>query len=75
VIGAAGSDEIRAVAVDDAGNVVVAGHTYSRRFPTTKGAFDTTHGGRSDAFVAMFDPTGGEAGRGPGGRPPGRATR
>jgi hypothetical protein len=47
-----------AVTLDDAGNIVVAGMTYSPDFPTTPGAYDITHDGPCDAFVSMFDPSG-----------------
>jgi len=49
-----------AIAVDDAGNAFVTGGTFSTNFPTTSGAFDTTHNGGSaeDAFVAKLNPSG-----------------
>ncbi len=46
------------IAVDDAGNVYVAGGTESADFPTTPGAFDETFNGVSDAFVSKLDSTG-----------------
>ena len=33
----------------------MAGRTYSSDFPTTSGAYDTTHSGTRDAFVSKFD--------------------
>ncbi|MEM7204304.1 MAG: hypothetical protein AAF628_28855 [Planctomycetota bacterium] len=53
-----GSRDERAVSlrVDDAGVVVIAGHTSSTDFPTTPGAFDRTHNGRGDIFVTRIDP-------------------
>jgi hypothetical protein len=47
------------LAVDAAGAVYVGGTTGSEGFPTTPGAFDTTHNGEFDAFVAKLDPGGG----------------
>ena len=37
--------------MDKAGRVYVTGYTVSPEFPTTAGAFDTTHNGNSDVFV------------------------
>jgi len=48
-----------AIAIDAAGNAYVTGRANSTDFPTTPGAFDTTHtGGFTDAFVAKVGPTG-----------------
>jgi len=41
--------------LDLSGGPVVTGHTYSSDFPTTPGAFDQTHNGESDVFVAKFE--------------------
>ena len=43
------------VAVDENGDVYVAGVTDSPDFPTTVGAFDTSHNGDRDFFVSKFD--------------------
>ena len=57
-----GGDMGRAIAVDSAGNVYVAGQTYSTDFPVTKGAFQTTNRAAanetSNAFVTKLNPTG-----------------
>lgn len=50
--------EAYAVAALDSGSTLVAGRTTSPSFPTTPGAFDTTHNGFDDAFITQFDPTG-----------------
>ncbi|MEQ1646294.1 MAG: SBBP repeat-containing protein, partial [Pyrinomonadaceae bacterium] len=47
-----------AIAVDPAGNAFVAGSTESAGFPTTAGAFDTTHNGGADAFVTKLNAAG-----------------
>ena len=44
-----------AIAVDAAGNVFVSGFTYSADFPVAGMAYDSTHNGSGDIFVAKFD--------------------
>ncbi|MCZ2114917.1 MAG: SBBP repeat-containing protein [Anaerolineae bacterium] len=46
------------IAVDATGNAYVTGGTFSANFPATTGAFDTSHNGNEDAFVARLNPTG-----------------
>jgi RHS repeat-associated protein len=46
------------IAVDAAGNAYVTGRTGSVSFPTTSGAFQTTLGSGSTAFVTKFNSTG-----------------
>jgi hypothetical protein len=65
--GGSGTESIRKLVLDAAGNVYVAGTTASADFPTTPGAYQRTLGaspvsvpfgckGDSDEFVAKFDP-------------------
>jgi len=42
------------IAVDGAGQAYVTGWTSSTDFPTTPGAFDTTHNGTTDVFVSKL---------------------
>lgn len=51
-------DQGYGIAVDDSGSVFVIGQTCSALFPTTYGAFDTTHNGGQDVFVAKLNPSG-----------------
>jgi hypothetical protein len=47
------------LAVDDSGNAYLTGYTDSTDFPTSPGAYDTTHnGGTYDAFVTKINPAG-----------------
>ncbi|MFH0907144.1 MAG: VCBS repeat-containing protein [bacterium] len=54
-LGGALDDGARALAIDAAGRIVVAGTTFSTNFPTSPAAQDATYGGAGDAFVAVFD--------------------
>jgi hypothetical protein len=53
-LGGRGNDFGYGIAVDSAGNAYVTGGTYSSYFPRMTSAFQTTYGGRSDAFVSKF---------------------
>lgn len=53
-LGSVDTDLGVAVAAFGTLNVYVLGETFSDRFPTTSGAFQTQFGGNRDAFVAMF---------------------
>jgi hypothetical protein len=58
-IGGNGVDRGEGIAVDGEGRAYVTGYTESADFPTTPGAFDTTHnGGVRDAFVTKFNARG-----------------
>jgi hypothetical protein len=53
-----GFDQGRGIAVDTSGNAYVTGLTLSPDFPTTPGAFQTSHKGGFDAFVTKLNPVG-----------------
>ena len=57
-LGGGGQEEGYALAVDSSGNPVVTGRTYSSDFPTTLGAYDESHDGACDVFVAKLDVSG-----------------
>jgi len=56
--GSSGESEQSSVAVDDSGNVICAGHTFSSDFPTVN-AFQVSHaGGATDNVLGKFSSTG-----------------
>jgi hypothetical protein len=57
-VGGSAAEAGLAIAVDDAGNAYVSGGTASSDFPTTAGAFDTTHNGNEDVWVAKLNADG-----------------
>ena len=60
-LGGSSNDGARAIAVDTAGNIYVAGSAtgvLAPFFPTTSGAYDTTPGPPTDGFIAKLDPSG-----------------
>lgn len=60
--GGSAEEQIRDIAIDAQGNVIIVGNTRSLDFPATAGAYQTTRGTGgsrdSDAFVAKFSSTG-----------------
>jgi hypothetical protein len=59
-VGGSQWDEAGAVSLDSDGNPVVVGLTASGDFPVTPGAYDGTHNGHFDVFVAKLDASGSE---------------
>jgi hypothetical protein len=53
-LGGEGDDVATAVALDQAGNAYIAGHTSSAYFPVTPGALQQAMKGTGDAFVSKF---------------------
>jgi hypothetical protein len=54
-LGGEGYEFCEAIALDDGGNIYVAGYTRSLDFPTTEGVYNREPRGKSDAFIAKFD--------------------
>jgi len=57
-IGGSGGEVGRGIAVDGSGNAYVTGPTSSTDYDVTPGAFQTTNGGRADAFVTKLNAAG-----------------
>jgi len=59
-IGGSGTDEGHEIIVDSGGNAIVIGTATDATpgFPTTNGAYDTTHNGRIDVTISKLNPTG-----------------
>ncbi|MGH2542818.1 MAG: hypothetical protein ACRDIB_08475, partial [Ardenticatenaceae bacterium] len=57
-LGGGGEEETGGIAVGSAGQAFVIGYTTSEDFPTTPGAYDTTHNGNYDLFLAELAPPG-----------------
>jgi len=57
-MGGSSSDKGQDLDIDSSGNVYIVGTTESNDFPTTNGAYDTTHNGESDMFVTKLNAIG-----------------
>jgi hypothetical protein len=55
--GGSGDDFGRSVAVDPAGNIYIAGMTYSKDLPISPAPYQSTYAGAGDAFLTKYDPT------------------
>lgn len=53
-LGGTGNDYGYSLALDNTGNIFIAGYTQSSDFPVTEGAYDTGHNGSYDVFVSKF---------------------
>ncbi len=56
-LGGKNADVGYAIALDSSNNVYVTGYTFSTNFPTTAGAFQTTIGAQTSAFVSKLNST------------------
>ena len=57
-LGNSGSDDAKGVAIDGAGNAYVTGSTWGTDFPVTSDAYDSTHNGQRDLFLAKLNADG-----------------
>ena len=58
-LGGSGNENLQGVAVDSSGNLYVSGYSSSTDYPTTTGAYDTSHnGGYGDVVVAKLNSSG-----------------
>jgi len=57
-LGSSGSDDATGIAIDDAGNAYVSGGTWATDFPVTSDAYDATHNGQRDLFLAKLNADG-----------------
>lgn len=57
-LGGSAQEHLRDIDTDSQGNIYITGGTESSDFPVTVGAYDTTHNGWHDVYVAKFDPQG-----------------
>lgn len=53
-LGTAGDDRVTGVAITPAGEMTLVGYSDTPTFPTTPGAFDTTHNGTVDGFALQL---------------------
>ncbi len=56
-LGGTGDEDVRAMAIDSRGRIVLAGATTSTDFPTAGNPFQSTNGGGGDMYVAIIDPS------------------
>lgn len=54
-IGGSTDEGADAIVADEAGNIFISGFTYSDDFPTAGMAYDSTHNGSGDIFIAKFN--------------------
>ena len=57
-LGGAGYENGNAIAADGSGNAYVIGAASSTDFPTTSGAYDTSHNGSTDVFITKLNSSG-----------------
>ncbi|MFX1535111.1 MAG: SBBP repeat-containing protein, partial [Promethearchaeota archaeon] len=61
-LGGNDNDVGKGIALDASNNAYITGHTFSRNFPTTSGAYDETYNNYSDVFVCKLSADGSSLG-------------
>ena len=56
-LGGVQPDNVTGIALDNLNNIYLTGYTPSTDFPTTPGAYQTTHGPVQDAFIVKLNPS------------------
>ncbi|MFC2132795.1 ankyrin repeat domain-containing protein [Bacteroidota bacterium] len=54
-VGGKGNEFCEAIALDEMGNVYIAGNTHAKDFPTTPGSYNSTPKGKGDVFIMKLD--------------------
>lgn len=57
-IGGLGNDQPHSMVVDTAGNLIIAGRSFSNNYPRTTNAYDTSHNGGADIVVTKLNAAG-----------------
>ncbi len=57
-LGGSQNEQPHSMIVDREGNLVIAGRTYSNNFPVSSSAYDMSHNGNCDIFIAKLNPAG-----------------
>lgn len=57
-LGGIDNDQPHSIIVDGAGNLCIAGRTYSNDFPTSAGCFDASYNGGGDMFITKISSNG-----------------
>lgn len=57
-IGGSDNDQPHSMIVDQSGNLIIAGRTYSSNYPTTSAAYDNTYNQNADIVVTKLNATG-----------------
>jgi gliding motility-associated-like protein len=57
-LGGSDNEQPHSMVVDNQGNLIISGRTYSTNYPTTAGCFSASLSGGADIVVSKLDPTG-----------------
>jgi len=57
-LGGKSNEQPHSLIVDQAGNLIIAGRTYSKNFPVTPNGYDTSYNGNGDLILTKFNASG-----------------